>query len=162
MKDILIPEISAEVVTDQFENASRSPRKRYPKILHKQGDYLNKVFNFIYAESYMHPHLHPSEEKNEKMYLVEGAFGLITFSNKGEIVGTTVMEKGGQEFIEVSAFTWHTYVMLTKKAIIYETMEGVYDPSTWKTMASWAPVEDSPEAMPYLDMLKKQFRGIQQ
>jgi len=160
MKDIIVPKMSAENILYYYEKANNSLSKRFPKILHKQGDYLNRVFNFIYDESYMHPHLHPSEEKIEKMYLVEGAFGLVTFDDKGKIIGTTVMEKGGQIFIEVPAFTWHTYVMLTKKTIVYETMKGKYDPLTWKKMATWAPSENSPEALPYLEMLKAQFIGL--
>ena len=106
----------------------------------------------------MHPHLHPSPEKVEKMHLIEGAFGLILFDDKGIITSTFIIEKGSQEFIAVPAFTWHTYVMLTKRAIVYETMEGKYDPSTWKEMATWAPSENTSEASDYLEMLKVPFQ----
>jgi hypothetical protein len=44
--------------------------------------------------------------------------------------------------------------MLTKEVIVFETMEGVYNPSTWKKMASWAPSENTPDASAYLEMLK--------
>jgi len=44
--------------------------------------------------------------------------------------------------------------MLTKEVIIYETMEGVYNPTTWKKMATWAPKENSIESVKYLIMLK--------
>jgi hypothetical protein len=44
--------------------------------------------------------------------------------------------------------------MLTDQVIVYEEMDGVYDPSTWKEMASWAPKENTPEAKKYLEMLK--------
>ena len=149
-----IPELSSDEVSLYFSVAKNSERCRSPKIIHKQGDYHNRVFNFILEDSYMHPHLHPSEEKIEKMYLLDGSFALITFDDDGEVTNTYVLAKGGRESIDVPAFTWHTYVMLTKEVIVFETMEGVYNPSTWKKMAPWAPSENTLEAPTYLEILK--------
>jgi cupin fold WbuC family metalloprotein len=115
---------------------------------------INKVFNFILSSSYMQPHLHPGIEKIEKMYLLKGSFALIIFDEKGEIIESIILEKGKKEIVSVPAFTWHTYVMLTDQVIVYEEMEGVYHPSSWKEMASWAPQEDSPQAALYLENLK--------
>jgi cupin fold WbuC family metalloprotein len=102
----------------------------------------------------MHPHLHPSKEKIEKMYLIKGSFALILFNEVGHITQKIILEEGKLDFIEVPAFTWHTYVMLSDEVIIYETMEGIYDIDTWKKMASWAPKENSLDASKYLEMLK--------
>ena len=149
-----IPELSSDEVSLYFSVAKNSERCRSPKIMHKQGDYHNRVFNFILEDSYMHPHLHPSEEKIEKMFLLDGSFALITFDDDGEVTNTYVLAKDGRESIDVPAFTWHTYVMLTKEVIVFETMEGVYNPSTWKKMAPWAPSENTLEAPAYLERLK--------
>ncbi len=159
MNNNLIPELSTSEIEEHFENAKISNRSRSPKILHEQGAYLNRVFNFILGDSYMHPHLHPSEEKIEKMYLVKGSFALILFNEQGEVTDTIVLEKGKLEQIDVPAFVWHTYVMLTDEVIVYETMEGVYHPDTWKQMASWAPAENTPEAIGYLAKLKAIANG---
>ncbi len=67
-------------------------------------------------DSYMHPHLHPGEEKIEKMYLIDGSFALVLFNDKGDINETIILEKGKKESVEVPAFTWHTYVMLSTKS----------------------------------------------
>jgi len=155
MIDNVIPQLSSNEVREFFSRANESSRRRAPKILHEKGDYLNKVFNFILSDSYMHPHLHPGEEKIEKMYLIEGAFALLLFDEQGEITNTVILEKGGREQIDVPAFTWHTYVMLTDEVIVYETMEGVYHPETWKKMASWAPIENAHDALGYLAILKE-------
>ena len=160
MNTKIVPELTDEEITNYFDLAQSSSRKRIPKILHKKGDYLNKVFNFILADSYMQPHIHPGEEKIEKMYLVKGSFALVIFDDKGNIKDTVVLKLGELEFIEVPAFTWHTYVMLTDEVIVYDTMEGVYHPDTWKKMATWAPEENSPEVFDYLKQLKS--RAIQQ
>ena len=157
MNTELVADLSADEVRHYFLEAEKSERKRSPKILHNQGDYYNKVVNFVLDESYMQPHLHPGDEKIEKMFLVEGSFALVLFDNNGDISDSIILEKGGRELINVPAFTWHTYIMLTKKVIIYETMEGVYEPSTWKEMASWAPLENTPEALHYLSFLKSRI-----
>ena len=149
-----IPELQDKEISHYFDLSSNSLRKRCPKILHKKGDYLNKVFNFILVDSYMQPHLHPGEEKIEKMYLIHGSFALIIFDDKGEVKETIILEKGKKEFLAVPAFTWHTYVMLSEKVIIYETMDGVYNPFTWKKMAPWAPLENSNSSIKYLNKLK--------
>jgi cupin fold WbuC family metalloprotein len=154
MSTEVMPEFSVEEGRHYFLEAEKSERKRFPKILHNKGDYDNKVINFVLDESYMQPHLHPGHEKIEKMFLVEGSFALILFDDNGEITKVIVLEKGGRESIEVPSFTWHTYIMLTKEVVIYETMEGVYDPETWKEMASWAPLENTQEAHEYLSLLK--------
>jgi len=150
----IIPELLAEEITQYFKIAESSIRKRAPKILHEKGDHLNKVFNFILGDSYMHPHLHPGEEKVENMQLIEGSFALVIFNEAGEVKRTIILEKGKREKISVPAFTWHTYVMLTNKVVVFETMEGVYDPSTWKELAPWAPAENTSEAMPFLETLR--------
>jgi len=149
-----IPNLSQEDIESHFKEAEKTSRRRSPLILHKKGDYLNKVFNFILEDSYMHPHLHPSDEKIENMYLIKGSFGLIEFDNNGMINKTTILEEGSLTSIKVPAFTWHTYVMLSGKTIVYETMEGKYEPDSWKKMASWAPVEESLKAQTYLESLK--------
>ena len=96
--------------------------------------------------------------KIEKMYLIKGSFALILFNELGEISQTKILEEGKLDFIEVPAFTWHTYVMLSDEVIIYETMEGSYHIDTWKKMASWAPKENSLNASNYLEILKSKVR----
>lgn len=154
MSTELVPDLSADEVQYYFLEAENSERKRFPKILHNQGDYDNRVVNFVLDDSYMQPHLHPGDEKIEKMFLVDGSFALVLFDNSGEVSDSIILEKGGIESIDVPAFTWHTYVMLTEKVIIYETMDGVYEPSSWKEMAPWAPLENTEEAINYLSLLK--------
>ena len=160
MISIKTPQLSEKEIKEYFVLAQNSERRRAPKILHKKGDYLNKVFNFVLSDSYMHPHLHPDTEKIEKMYLIKGSFALLIFDNKGNITESIKLEEGKKEFIAVPAFTWHTYIMLSDEVVIYETMEGFYEPNTWKKLASWAPEESSHDSLSYLKSLKKHVKSL--
>ena len=160
MLDYKIPELSEQEIQDCLKLAVSSEKRRYPKLLHSAGDEFNCVFNFMMQNSYMQPHLHPGEEKIEKIHLIRGKVAALFFDDQGMVKKCTVLEKGGIELIEVPAFTWHTYVMLTDYALTYETMMGVYDPETWKKFAEWAPQEGGIECLRYLDLLKSKIEYI--
>jgi cupin fold WbuC family metalloprotein len=158
MKETGIPELSTTEIHEYIQKAASSKRRRYPRILHNPGDEFNRVINFMMEDSYMQPHLHPGKEKIEKMYLVQGKFAVLFFSEKGEMDQSVVLEKGKTEYIEIPAFTWHTYVMLSETVVSYETMMGKYDPETWKTLAEWAPTEDTNKSITYLNELKQKVK----
>lgn len=156
MKTVQIPQLSEQEINDYLLLASGSIRQRHPKILHNPGDEFNRVINFIMQDSYMQPHLHSGVEKIEKIYLIRGKIAVFFFDDQGAVKNGVVMKEGGVGNVEVPAFTWHTYVMLSDYAITYETMMGVYDPKTWKEFAQWAPPENSSQAPTYLNYLKEE------
>ena len=159
MKNNSIPKLSYDEMSTYLLKAADSPRRRYPKILHQPGDEFNQVYNFMMDDTYMQPHLHPGKEKIEKMYLIKGIFAVIYFDDHGEIEKVTHLEHDVLEYIKIPAFTWHTYVMLTDNVVTYETMMGKFDPRTWKTLADWAPEENSHESQSYLEVLKEHVKG---
>ena len=155
MNTTQIPKINPSEIQEGINKANASERRRFPKILHNPGDEFNRVINFMMIDSYMQPHLHPGDEKIEKIYIIEGKLAVFFFDDAGEIIKTTILEKGGTEMIAVPAFTWHTYAMLTDYAVTYETMMGKYDPQTWKSFFTIAPSENTKEGLEYLKKLKK-------
>ncbi len=154
MEKTEIPQLTEAEITEGLSKANTSERRRHPKILHNPGDEFNRVINFMMGDSYMQTHLHPGVEKIEKIYLIQGKIATLFFDDKGSITKCTILEKGKTEMIEVPAFTWHTYVMLSDAAVTYETMMGKYDPVTWKEFAKIAPQENTPESIAYLAELK--------
>ena len=54
MRKNIIPDLSDLEIKAFFELATSSNRKRYPKILHKNGDKFNRVFNFLIKGTYIH------------------------------------------------------------------------------------------------------------
>ena len=102
-----IPEPSLDDINYYFDLAYNSERRRSPKIMHKKGDYINKVFNFLLSDSYMQPHLHPGSEKIEKMYLIKGSFALIIFNDDGEIIESIILEKYWHNFRQRKQLKFH-------------------------------------------------------
>jgi len=148
------PQLSKKEKEECLLKAKESSRHRYAKILHKPGDELNRAFNFLLPDSYMQPHHHPSEEKIENISVVEGKIAVFFFDEHGNVTESAILEQCGKTEIDVPAFMWHTYTVLSDYAITYETMMGVYDPATWKNLPKWAPAENTPEAKGYLNFLK--------
>jgi cupin fold WbuC family metalloprotein len=161
MNDLSIPLLSNGETTAGFSNAAMSKRRRHGHILHKQGDLFNRVFSFAMIDSYMQPHLHPGEESCEDIYLVKGTLGILYFDNSGNIMEKFCLEEKCLTHVRVPSKMWHTYIMLTDQVLTYETMDGLYDPATWKIVAPWAPKEGGLEAVEYLMNLKSKF-NIQQ
>jgi cupin fold WbuC family metalloprotein len=153
MKEENIPELSKENIEAFLLRAANSPRRRHPKILHDTGAELNKVFNFMMQDTYMQPHLH--EDKVENIYLIRGSLVVLFFDDKGKIEKTSLLSKHRKESIEIPALNWHTYIMLSKNVVTYETMLGKYDPKTWKQPAEWAPSENLSEYKAYLSFLRE-------
>jgi cupin fold WbuC family metalloprotein len=152
--DQKIPFLLPHEIEGCLELANSSPKNRYPMILHSPGDEFNSVFNFMKQSSYMQPHLHPAKDKIENIYLVHGLIAVLFFDEHGKNTKCTMLNKPRIDFIEVPAFTWHTYIILSDYAITYETMMGVYNPDTWKHLASWAPIEGGQESLSYLEILR--------
>lgn len=154
MNKTKIPNLSAGELKSYLKLAKHSKRRRSPKILHRFGAKLNRVFNFMMHDSYMQPHLHPGEEKTEWITIVKGKIAILFFNDHGNVNSYRLLSTNGKQIIKVPPFTWHTYVILSKHAITYETMKGVYNAKTWKTMPWWAPPENSPKKYLYLNKLK--------
>ena len=148
-----IPHLSDEIFIEMLDQAKKSLRHRYSYVLHKPGAEFNKVFNLMRHNSYMQPHLHPGEEKIEKIHLIKGSVCCFFFDDSGRINHKIHLTTNGENFISVPAFTWHTYAITSETALTYETMMGKYDPSTWKTFAEWAPKEQSEESVNFLKRL---------
>ena len=149
-----VPNLSLAEIDKNLRIAADSPRRRHPKVLHRSGADFNQVFNFLMEDTYMQPHMHPSQEKVESMHLIQGVCAVLFFSGIGRIEDTVVLEENGIRNVQVPSFTWHTYVILSEDAVIYETMMGRYEPATWKTFPDWAPSENDPEADNYLRRLQ--------
>ena len=150
---------------DQLLNtAARSQRLRAHTNVHDSyADQCQKLFNAICIDSYIRPHRHSLDPKEECLIAVRGLFGLIEFSEHGGIESITLFgsEKYSQQLsiasgVELSAGVWHTVVSLVKDSILFEVKSGPFDPALAKELAPWAPEEGSELAQEYLNVLRQE------
>ena len=154
---------SSQYFEDLTRVASQSRRLRAHVNVHgSYTDQCQKLFNAIMVNSYICPHRHSLDPKEECLIAVRGLFGMIKFTNQGLIQSVTLFgsEKYSEKLrlpsgLELSADTWHTIVSLVDKSILFEVKSGPFDASLAKEFAPWAPEEGSENASSYFEALKQ-------
>lgn len=150
---------SAEYLDDLVDQAKSSPRQRQHRNIHQSyTDSCQRLFNAIEPNSYIRPHRHASDPKNELLLAVRGVMALVTFDEHGAVAGALRFgfDKNGHDLAagaEVPANTWHTVIALEPGCVLFEVKAGPFDPSQPKDLAFWAPEEHSTEVQAYLARL---------
>lgn len=153
---------SSQYFEDLLSASMQSERLRAHANIHgSYADPCQKLFNAINADSYIRPHRHSLDPRDECLIAVRGLFGLIKFNNQGDIESITLFgsEKYSEQFsiaagVELPAGVWHTVVALVDKSILFEVKSGPFDPSIAKELAPWAPEEGEIKASEYFKALK--------
>lgn len=150
---------SSEYLDALSSLATDSTRKRQHRNIHQSyQDGCQRLFNAIEPGSYIHPHRHASNPRDELLVAVRGLTALIAFDEQGKITHTILLgtEKFGSyalPAVEIPSNIWHTVVALKRGSVLLEVKAGPFDPEQPKDLASWAPAENSPGAATYLQTL---------
>ena len=148
---------NTQYLHDLTDQAKSSPRLRQHRNIHQNyQDACQRLFNAIEPGSYIRPHRHASEPKDELLIAIRGSMALITFDDKGSVTGILRFgsEKYGSDLAvgaEVACNTWHTVVALDAGCVLLEVKAGPFDPNQPKDLAPWAPEEGSEAAADYLN-----------
>jgi len=158
--------ISQNLLSELEYKADESLRKRQHYNIHdSSSDPCQRLLNAVSVDSYIRPHRHALDPKDECLVAAKGLFGLIVFTAEGE---PQMLERFGSEKymlegkcgafgVEVSAGVWHTVVPLVPGSVLFEVKAGPFDPDAAKEFACWSPEEQSEEAESYLSFLKSLF-----
>lgn len=158
-----IKNFSIEFLDNLSLSALKLPRGRNNSNLHI--DYsasCQRFFNAIGVESYIPPHRHFADPKEETLIAVKGLFALIVFNESGKV--EKIYKFGTEKFlaqaassvgVELSPGVWHTVLALVEDSILLEVKDGPYIPCTAKEFAPWAPAEGDSEATNYFAKLKQ-------
>ena len=139
--------------------AKSSPRLRQHRNVHQSyEDACQRLFNAIEPGSYIRPHRHASEPRDELLIAIRGSMALVTFDDYGAV--KNMLRFGTEQYgsdlaagAEVACSTWHTVIALVPGSVLLEVKAGPFDPSQPKDLAPWAPAEGSSDAEPYLQQL---------
>lgn len=125
--------------------AQLNPRRRQHRNIHDSyEDTCQRLFNAIEPGSYIQPHRHATDPKEELLVAVRGLMALVTFNASGQVqkVERFGSEKYGTDLavgVEVSPETWHTVLALVPGSVLLEVKAGPFDPAQPKDLAEWAP-----------------------
>ena len=139
--------------------AKVSPRLRQHRNVHQSyQESSQRLFNAIEPGSYIRPHRHASDPRDELLIAVRGVMAMVTFDDQGAV--TNVLRFGSEKYgvemavgAEVSSSTWHTLIALEPGCVLLEVKAGPFDPNQPKDLAPWAPEVSSDAASTYLGCL---------
>jgi len=125
---------------------------------HRPTDRLQRMLNAGMRDTYVAPHVHDHPRKLEIFVILRGSIAVVAFDPDGNLADCVVLsDKGPIRATEIPAGTWHSFVVLTRSAVVYELVDGRYDPLTHKHFAPWAPAEhDTRSASAFLRKLRRQ------
>ena len=109
--------------------------------------------NAIGVGSYIAPHRHHLDPRNECLIAVKGLFAAVIFDSLGKI--SEIEFFGTQKFknvnvgLELSSETWYPNFSMEENSVLFEVKEGPFDSSQAKEYPPWAPAEGSSEAKSY-------------
>ncbi len=149
----------AHYFDDLISQAKDNPRLRqHRNIHHSYQDTCQRLFNAIEPDSYIRPHRHASDPRDELLIAIRGKMALVTFDDQGAVIGVLrfgTEAHGGEMAVgaEVSASTWHTVIAFEPGCVLLEVKAGPFNPNKPKDLALWAPHEGSDCATEYLNGL---------
>jgi len=152
---------SSEYLNDLSHRASNNRRQRQHINIHNSyKDPCQRLFNAIEPGSYIRPHRHISDPRDETLVAIRGLMALVVFNEEGKVLDVVRFgtERYGLEVCaaaEISPAIWHTVISLETGSVLLEIKAGSFDPSQPKDLAPWAPEEDTLDATNYLKNLEK-------
>lgn len=157
-----ITNFSSEFLDLLSQSAEQSSRQRQHKNIHQHyNDPCQRLFNAIGIDSYIRPHRHSIDSKDECLIAVRGRMALLIFNDIGQVeqvIRFCAQTNEAQQAISVGvnlpAGVWHTVIAEMSGSILFEVKSGPFNPEQAKEYATWAPAENTPEAAKYLMELK--------
>ena len=154
--------IDKSLLLNLVSESCSSARQRFTYNLHKSyEDKAQHLLNAIGVDSYIRPHRHLLDPKNECLFAVLGLFALVIFDDSGNLSKSSKF--GTEKYldtletcvgIEIAPHIWHTVIALTPGAILFEAKEGPFYPDLAKEYPAWAPTEGGAEAGAYSRYLR--------
>lgn len=146
---IIIDETLASNLSIEAINTLR--RRKNFNFHKKPEEFFHRFLNAIEPDSYIRPHKHLTPPKHEVFLILKGKALVVEFDENGGISCFTILDSTkGVYGAEIHPGIYHTIISLQSGTVAYECKEGPYNEVSDKIFASWAPVEQSNEAVPYI------------
>lgn len=143
--------------------ANNNLRQRQFENIHEtHQESCQRLFNAIEPTSYIVPHRHSIDPKDELLVAVRGRMAIITFNNFGAVDSAFQFApydgvSASVVVAEIPANTWHTVLALEPGCVLLEVKAGPFDAAKAKELAPWAPEEGSWAVPEYMNKLIRLF-----
>ncbi|OYW31916.1 MAG: hypothetical protein B7Z51_04330 [Methyloversatilis sp. 12-65-5] len=142
--------------------AQASPRRRMNDNLHPHdGHPAHRLLNAIEPDSYVQPHRHLDQAKDETILCLRGLLGCILFDDAGAVQSLHRLGAGYACGIDIGHGQFHSLVSLASGSIMFEAKSGPYLPLNAGELAPWAPGPGDPAAGAYLRWMAGLFAALQ-
>lgn len=128
--------------------------------VHQSDDHAcHRLLNAIEPDSYIRPHRHLDDEKDETFVLLRGRLGIVMFAADGQVTETVLLAPDtGNLGVDIPHGVYHTAVSLASGTVFFEAKAGPYLPLDQAEQAPWAPADAAPQAVAwYLNQLRQLF-----
>jgi cupin fold WbuC family metalloprotein len=151
--------IDAALLAAVSADARARPRRRANFNFHPADDFpAHRLLVAIEPDSWLQPHRHLDPTKDESIFVVAGALGVVIFDDAGAVLASRRLSPGGDCCgIDITHGTWHTVVALQPGTVIFEAKAGPYRPLRTEEQAPWAPAEGEPGVADYAQALRQLF-----
>lgn len=155
----MIRTIDQALLAEVVAEAKAAPRRRKNRNFHPRDDYPgHRLLNAIEPGSYVMPHRHLDPLKDETMVCLAGRLGLVFFDASGAVQKTLVAAPGSDLLgVDIPHGVFHSVLALESGTVFLEAKSGPYRPLVDAEKAHWAPEENTPEAVRYLQQLHALF-----
>lgn len=147
--------VDVTLIDDLLAQASTAPRLRKNLNFHERESHpCQRLLNAIVPGSYVRPHRHTRENKEEFMIVVKGCLGVLLFDAQGAVTAKMKLaENGPVRAVSIPTGVYHTAVAL-QPTVIFEAKGGPYAPHLPEELADFAPAEGSDAARDYLRQME--------
>lgn len=151
--------VNLELLDRVSAEAQASPRRRKNYNFHaSESEASHRLLNAMEPDSYVRPHCHSDESKDETILVLRGRFGVVFFDTAGRVTGTTVLAPASHAVaVNIPHGVFHGIVALEPSSVFFEAKAGPYQPLKAEEKAAWAPPEGDPAVPDYLAFLTRLF-----
>ena len=161
MSSPAIKKITAPLLLELGRQAAAAPRKRINHNFHESpDDPVQRLVVVMQKGTYIRPHRHAAEDKQEFAVAVQGRMQVILLNDDGSLRERVDLAPGGPTIgLEIPPAVWHTWLALEEDAAFFECKRGPYHPAQTNVFAPWSPPEGDPRVAAYSQWLARAKAG---
>lgn len=151
--------VDSELIATLKKEFTKIGNRNLRLCLHPGPDaLLHEMIIFERKAKYYRPHKHLT--KGETFHIIEGALGVFSFDDRGNIIDSCILEPTHQFIYKIGTNMYHAVMPLSNMVIYQETKLGPFTGKTDSIYPPWAPDGQHPdEIAKYTIRLSKALEG---